>query len=271
MILIININILPRLLNFITPNQTPLPLRLLDTGTVVPSNDSAGRQAHATSPRVDGRSRPAPPPAPHVTPAKFHGLTRRVSHQWALALLCLLTSPRSGAGRGPAGTATARRTKKKKTRTSGATSLVPLLLLLSLHISLSPPDKRGPSASPPSPPLQLQLPSILGQKSAASSAPIRSDPTAPHAVEAERGSRRGEERRGAAAATVPPPEERGEKEEEPYPSACSASAGPIDPMDSEHWISRLAAAKRFYAAQLGHSGAATALPPFPCSVPLGLP
>jgi hypothetical protein len=23
-------------------------------------------------------------------------------------------------------------------------------------------------------------------------------------------------------------------------------------MDSEHWISRLAAAKRFYAAQLGH-------------------
>ncbi|KAF8726690.1 hypothetical protein HU200_019156 [Digitaria exilis] len=28
-------------------------------------------------------------------------------------------------------------------------------------------------------------------------------------------------------------------------------------MDSEHWISRLAAAKRFYAAQLGHSGAAT--------------
>ncbi|RLN28196.1 hypothetical protein C2845_PM05G29800 [Panicum miliaceum] len=31
-------------------------------------------------------------------------------------------------------------------------------------------------------------------------------------------------------------------------------------MDSEHWISRLAAAKRFYAAQLGHSGAATVLP-----------
>ncbi|VAH10604.1 unnamed protein product [Triticum turgidum subsp. durum] len=26
-------------------------------------------------------------------------------------------------------------------------------------------------------------------------------------------------------------------------------------MDSEHWISRLAAAKRFYAAQLGHAGA----------------
>ncbi|KAM0870003.1 hypothetical protein ACQ4PT_040319 [Festuca glaucescens] len=25
-------------------------------------------------------------------------------------------------------------------------------------------------------------------------------------------------------------------------------------MDSEHWISRLAAAKRFYAAQLGHAG-----------------
>jgi hypothetical protein len=33
-------------------------------------------------------------------------------------------------------------------------------------------------------------------------------------------------------------------------------------MDSEHWISRLAAAKRFYAAQLGHSGAATALHPW---------
>jgi hypothetical protein len=25
-------------------------------------------------------------------------------------------------------------------------------------------------------------------------------------------------------------------------------------MDSDHWISRLAAAKRFYAAQLGHAG-----------------
>jgi hypothetical protein len=33
-------------------------------------------------------------------------------------------------------------------------------------------------------------------------------------------------------------------------------------MDSEHWISRLAAAKRFYAAQLGHiDGAPTYLPP----------
>lgn len=28
---------------------------------------------------------------------------------------------------------------------------------------------------------------------------------------------------------------------------------PPKPMDSEHWISRLAAAKRFYAAQLGHA------------------
>lgn len=34
---------------------------------------------------------------------------------------------------------------------------------------------------------------------------------------------------------------------------------PPKPMDSEHWISRLAAAKRFYAAQLGHAGASTSL------------
>lgn len=34
---------------------------------------------------------------------------------------------------------------------------------------------------------------------------------------------------------------------------------PPKPMDSEHWISRLAAAKRFYAAQLGHAGAFTSL------------
>ena len=45
---------------------------------------------------------------------------------------------------------------------------------------------------------------------------------------------------------------------------------PIGLLDYEHWISRLAVAKRFYAAQLGHSGAARMLRPAPCSVPLGL-
>jgi hypothetical protein len=35
-------------------------------------------------------------------------------------------------------------------------------------------------------------------------------------------------------------------------------------MDSEHWISRLAAAKRYYAAQLGHVDGED-IPPSPAS------